>query len=119
MDPEQPTEINAITLLCTDMAKSVAFYETMGLTTTYGGPAEPFTSMRLGTNYVNLTTAEGAPAGFWGRVVVFVPNPDEVYQYARQAGYVPLMAPSDAPWGERYFHIRDPDGHEISFARRL
>jgi uncharacterized glyoxalase superfamily protein PhnB len=29
------------------------------------------------------------------------------------------MAPSDAPWGERYFHIRDPDGHELSFARRL
>jgi len=27
--------------------------------------------------------------------------------------------PADAPWGERYFHILDPDGHELSFARRL
>jgi len=28
-------------------------------------------------------------------------------------------SPDDAPWGERYFHIRDPDGHELSFARPL
>ncbi|MGH8701888.1 MAG: VOC family protein, partial [Burkholderiales bacterium] len=27
--------------------------------------------------------------------------------------------PADAPWGERYFHISDPDGHELSFARPL
>jgi hypothetical protein len=24
-----------------------------------------------------------------------------------------------APWGERYFHIQDRDGHELSFARPL
>ena len=29
------------------------------------------------------------------------------------------MAPADAPWGERYFHVLDPDGHELSFARLL
>jgi hypothetical protein len=23
--------------------------------------------------------------------------------------------PQDASWGERYFHISDPDGHELSF----
>ncbi|MHC4164482.1 MAG: VOC family protein, partial [Planctomycetota bacterium] len=28
-------------------------------------------------------------------------------------------APADAEWGERYFHITDPDGHELSFARPL
>ena len=27
--------------------------------------------------------------------------------------------PRDAEWGERYFHILDPDGHELSFARPL
>ena len=31
----------------------------------------------------------------------------------------PDFAPRDAVWGERYFHITDPDGHELSFARRL
>jgi uncharacterized glyoxalase superfamily protein PhnB len=29
------------------------------------------------------------------------------------------MPPADAPWGERYFQLRDRDGHELSFARRL
>ena len=33
------------------------------------------------------------------------------------AGYTPDTAPADAPWRERYYHIADPDGHEISFAR--
>ena len=27
--------------------------------------------------------------------------------------------PRDAEWGERYFHLTDPDGHELSFARPL
>jgi uncharacterized glyoxalase superfamily protein PhnB len=28
-----------------------------------------------------------------------------------------LDSPQDASWGERYFHMADPDGHELSFAR--
>jgi uncharacterized glyoxalase superfamily protein PhnB len=24
--------------------------------------------------------------------------------------------PRDAEWGERFFHLTDPDGHELSFA---
>jgi uncharacterized glyoxalase superfamily protein PhnB len=35
------------------------------------------------------------------------------------AGLTPETAPADAPWHERYFHILDPDGHELSFAKRL
>jgi uncharacterized glyoxalase superfamily protein PhnB len=27
--------------------------------------------------------------------------------------------PRDAEWGERYFHLTDPDGHELSFARPI
>ncbi len=27
--------------------------------------------------------------------------------------------PRDAAWGERYFHLHDPDGHELSFAKPL
>ena len=38
---------------------------------------------------------------------------------ALAAGYSPDTAPRDAEWGERYFHITDPDGHELSFARPL
>jgi uncharacterized glyoxalase superfamily protein PhnB len=32
------------------------------------------------------------------------------------AGYRPDTSPRDAAWGERFFHLTDPDGHELSFA---
>ncbi|MEE8286768.1 MAG: VOC family protein, partial [Gammaproteobacteria bacterium] len=34
-------------------------------------------------------------------------------------GIRPDTTPRDAEWGERYFHVTDPDGHELSFARPL
>jgi catechol 2,3-dioxygenase-like lactoylglutathione lyase family enzyme len=112
-------EINAITLLVTDMAVSVPFYEDLGFTVTYGGPTAEFTSLRIGTNYVNLSGGEGPPAGFWGRVVFHVDDPDARHARAVRAGHRPEFEPRDAPWNERYFHLRDPDGHELSFARPL
>jgi uncharacterized glyoxalase superfamily protein PhnB len=42
-----------------------------------------------------------------------------MYDRARRAGFTPSTSPTDATWGERYFHILDPDGHELSFARPL
>lgn len=126
---ENRTEINAITLVTVDMAASVAFYEALGLTIAYGGPDEPFSTMRLdpgepgskeiGTNYVNLQHTGETPGTGWGRVILFVPSPDAVYERALDAGYPAMTEPADAPWGERYFHILDPSGHELSFARRL
>jgi len=37
-------------------------------------------------------------------------------------GKTPILnpeSPRDASWGERYFHMPDPDGHELSFARPI
>lgn len=112
-------EINAVTLLVEDMAASVAFYADAGLEPAYGGPEAGFTSLRVGGNYLNLTTGEGPPAGFWGRIVFHVDDPDAVHARLVAAGHEPLTEPADAPWNERYFHVRDPDGHELSFARPL
>jgi hypothetical protein len=36
-------------------------------------------------------------------------------EWSRPA-YRPDTAPRDAEWGERFFHLTDPDGHELSFA---
>ena len=47
------------------------------------------------------------------------PDVDAVYERALAAGLQPSTHPRDAEWGERYFHIFDPDGHEISFAKPL
>lgn len=115
----ETSEINAITFVVTDMAESVRFYADLGFATAYGGPEAEFTSLRIGKNFVNLQLAGHVPGTRWGRVIFHVPSPDDVHAIAIAAGHRPEMAPSDAPWGERYFHIRDPDGHELSFARRL
>jgi len=114
------TEINALTLIVSDMAASVDFYNRLlGLPVVYGGAESTFTSVEFGTNFINLSVGEPPAPGSWGRTVLHVPDPDAVWQTFTNAGWHTETEPADAPWGERYFHVRDPDGHELSFARRL
>lgn len=112
--------ISAVTLFTADMARSVAFYQAVGFTLKYGGPAASFTSFSVGDGFLNVTMGPDAGTfGFWGRAIFYVDDVDAVHATAIAAGYRPSTAPRDAPWGERYFHINDPDGHELSFARPL
>jgi catechol 2,3-dioxygenase-like lactoylglutathione lyase family enzyme len=113
--------ISAVTLLTIDMDRAVRFYHALGFHLLYGGTEAPFTSFRVGAGYLNLQfdPADSARTAIWGRVVFWVEDVDVMYQRALEAHLVPEGAPVDAPWGERYFHIRDPDGHELSFARPL
>jgi catechol 2,3-dioxygenase-like lactoylglutathione lyase family enzyme len=121
-EQDEPVErISAVTLLTVDMNAAVAFYLALGFHLLYGGPADPFTSFRVGDGYLNLQrdTTRRADSLIWGRVVFWVDDVDAMYRRALAARFDPETSPSDAPWGERYFHIRDPDGHELSFARPL
>jgi catechol 2,3-dioxygenase-like lactoylglutathione lyase family enzyme len=118
-DPVQ--SISAVTLMTVDMGKAVSFYQALGFHLVYGGPEARFTSFRVGDGYLNLQLDERRrrSKSVWGRVVLWVEDVDEMHRRALAAGFAPAMSPSDAPWGERYFHLRDPDGHELSFARPL
>jgi catechol 2,3-dioxygenase-like lactoylglutathione lyase family enzyme len=110
--------ISAVTLFTADMARSVRFYRALGFALRYGGEGADFTSFHVGAGYLNV--ARGTPpATLWGRVILYVSDVDGMHARARAAGLVPETAPADASWGERYFHIRDPDGNELSFARPL
>jgi len=116
--PVEIEGISAVTFFTTDMARAVAFYQALGFASVYGGAAASFTSLRAGNGYINL--ARGTPpTTLWGRVILYVSDVDAMYVRAIDAGFSPEMAPSDAAWGERYFHLRDPDGNELSFARPL
>src|SRR5258706_16158181 len=53
---------------------------------------------------------------WWGRVIFYHSDVDSLYASVIAAGYRPDTAPHDAEWGERFFHVTDPDGHELSFA---
>jgi catechol 2,3-dioxygenase-like lactoylglutathione lyase family enzyme len=118
---EPVRSISAVTLVTADMVDAVAFYRALGFHLLYGGPEAAFTSFRVGDGYLNLQLdAAGSPReALWGRVVLWVDDVDAMHRRALAAGFQPQTSPADAPWGERYFHIRDPDGHELSFARPL
>ena len=113
--------LSAVTLATADMARSVRFYETMGFRVVVGGSDATFTTFRAGAGYLNLQLdLEHAPLrSIWGRAIFWVADVDATHAALLAAGFTTEMAPTDVPWGERYFHVRDPSGHEISVARPL
>lgn len=112
------TNINAVTLAVRDMARAVDFYDKLGLEMAYGGGDAGFTSYKLGEDFLNLILAPAHAGNWWGRVIIRVEGVDAIYAELKKQGLEP-DAPRDAEWGERYFHIKDPDGHELSFAQLL
>jgi catechol 2,3-dioxygenase-like lactoylglutathione lyase family enzyme len=112
--------VSAITLATHDMARAVAFYDALGFACAYGGADAAFTSFRAGAGHLNLIAAPANKTwSWWGRAIFYVDDVDAQHARIVAAGLAPDFPPRDAPWGERYFHIRDPDGHELSFARPL
>ena len=110
--------LSAVTVQTPDMARAVAFYRSLGFAVRYGGVQADFTSFVVGPNYLNLMRGAGSrPAQ--GRIIFHVSDVDAMYARALAAGWQPDTRPADAPWGERYFHLSDPDGHRLSFARSL
>jgi catechol 2,3-dioxygenase-like lactoylglutathione lyase family enzyme len=112
--------ISAITLATHDMSRAVQFYRTLGFVLIHGGEETSFTSFQVGTGYLNLIAQPAVRQwSWWGRTILYVSDVDALYQHAVACGLNPDAAPEDAGWGERYFHLTDPDGHELSFARPL
>jgi catechol 2,3-dioxygenase-like lactoylglutathione lyase family enzyme len=113
-------KISAITLATADMPRAVDFYRRLGFEILHGGPEGDFSSFRVGDGYLNLALRPGYEAGKpWGRTIFYVSDVDAMHAAAIAAGLRPDAAPADAPWHERFFHILDPDGHELSFAKPL
>jgi catechol 2,3-dioxygenase-like lactoylglutathione lyase family enzyme len=111
--------LSAITLSTRDMRSAVRFYQALGFALLHGGENESFTSFAAGESFLNLTVETHGPLKWWGRVIIYVSDVDAMYRKALAAGITPIFTPRDAPWNERYFHVSDPDGHELSFARPL
>ena len=118
--------LSAVTLSVGDIARSMRFYESLGFERRPGDAVPGFASYVLGDParpaYLNLLEAPGEPNrafGGWGRVILYVSDVDAFHARLVAAGIAPEFAPTDASWGERYFHVVDPDGHELSFAKPL
>lgn len=125
----RPISLSAVTLTVSDVARSAAFYIALGFAPKPGPAVAGFASFVLGGEdgseskvqacYLNLLEMPHGAVGGWGRAIFYVTDVDAFYAHAIESGATPEFAPRDAPWGERYFHLRDPDGHELAFARPL
>ena len=113
-------KISAVTLKVASMRNSVRFYgDVLGMEIIYGGEDGCFSSLR--TKDVKdpiLNLEQGGPVAHWGRMIFYVADVNAFWAYLRGKGFTP-ETPRDASWGERYFHMSDPDGHELSFARPI
>src|SRR5215471_13981861 len=112
--------ISAVTFRVVNMTESVRFYrDVLGMELLYGGEGTGFSSLRAkDTPSAILNLEQGKPVTRWGRLIFQVTDVDALWNHLNDQGF-DLAIPQDASWGERYFHMADPDGHELSFARPL
>ncbi len=110
--------ISAVTLAVCSMPRSVRFYQRLGFEIVHGGEESRFSSLRCGEAFVNLAADPSYQGHGWGRVIFRVADADEHFAALCSAGLHP-ETPRNASWGERFFHVQDPDGHELSFAALL
>ena len=96
------------------------FYrDVLGMEVIYGGEDAYFSSLRVeDAECPILNLEQGRSATGWGRMVFYVADVDAFWTHLEERGFDPER-PQDASWGERYFHMSDPDGHELSFARPI
>jgi catechol 2,3-dioxygenase-like lactoylglutathione lyase family enzyme len=123
--------ISAVTLLIKNMKTSCSFYSQIpGFKLVYGGSSnDTFTTFEIGEHipkdYLNLeiygTTTNNYARKHFGRIIFHTEDVDKLYLYMKSNSNVSNIIsfedePRDASWGERYFHIREPDGYQLSFA---
>jgi catechol 2,3-dioxygenase-like lactoylglutathione lyase family enzyme len=113
-------KISAVTLRVMNMKASVLFYQNaLGMELLYGGERSSFSSLRSNdSESAILNLEQGDSVSQWGRLIFHVADVDAFWGHLKEKGFDPEI-PRDASWGERYFHMLDPDGHELSFARPL
>jgi catechol 2,3-dioxygenase-like lactoylglutathione lyase family enzyme len=114
------TRLSAVTLATHDMGRSVRFYTALGFEVLHGGESAEFTSLRAGDGFLNLVAQPPQRQwSWWGRVIIHVSDVDAAHRRCLALGAAVEAPPRDAEWGERYVHVSDPDGHQLSLAQPL
>jgi catechol 2,3-dioxygenase-like lactoylglutathione lyase family enzyme len=141
-------KISAVTLIVENMERSCRFYSQVpGFKLAYGSSDDTFTTfeieeeeeehkskmclnLELGIN--NNREPPNHIAGndngwkrqHFGRIIFHTEDVDRLYSYFKNNDSISNLIsfenePTNAAWGERYFHIREPDGYQLSFAEPI
>lgn len=115
----------AVEIVAADLPRTLDFYRLIGLTIPQGDSSHVEVELPGGNRL--LFDTEETIAGFhpeWtpssspGRVVLAfgVSTPadvDALFSRLTDAGHPAIVNPFDAPWGQRYATVADPDGTSI------
>jgi len=114
-------ELNAIGIVSSDLAASIAFYRLLGVDFPEDGEGHIEATLPSGTRF--MLDSEEVITSFrpdWTRetgnqlaLAFECSSPAEVDEFharARAAGFNAENEPWDAFWGQRYAQLRDPDG---------
>jgi len=119
-DRSSSARISALTLATDDLEAAIRFWQRLGFTLEGVFDEGGFATLEgLRGAKLNLVRKRGYRGAWFGRPVIHVADVDSLYQALREDGFRCEAPPRDAPWGERFFHVQDPDGHEIAIARPL
>ncbi|GAB04465.1 glyoxalase [Gordonia amarae] len=123
---------NALSIVVEDMAAALTFYSRCGLSfpdlDAESARSAPHAEAQAGdwrimfdTRAVmaSLDPAWTPPSGGHAMALAFAcatpADVDAVYDSLVGAGAPAVHAPFDAPWGQRYATVRDPDGNTVDF----
>jgi catechol 2,3-dioxygenase-like lactoylglutathione lyase family enzyme len=141
-------KISAVTLIVENMERSCRFYSQVpGFKLIYGSSDDTFTTfeieeekeehkskmclnLELGINNNReppnhiAENDNGRKRQHFGRIIFHTEDVDRLYSYFKNNDSISNLIsfenePTNAAWGERYFHIREPDGYQLSFAEPI
>ena len=123
-------DLNAIGIVSSDVARSIAFYRLLGVDFPEDGEGHIEATLPSGVRL--MLDEEEVIRGFrpdWTRetgnqlaLAFECSSPDEVnelYERVKAAGFDTEKEPWDAFWGQRYAQLRDPDGVPVDLFVRL
>jgi uncharacterized glyoxalase superfamily protein PhnB len=124
-------ELNAIGIVASDMARSIAFYRAVGLDVPEA-PGEGHIDVAMSSGTRLMLDSEETVLSFrpdWTRATgnqvglafecASPAEVDEVYARVTGAGFDGEKEPWDAFWGQRYAQLRDPDGVPVDLYAAL
>jgi len=123
-------ELNAIGIVVSDLARSIAFYRLLGVDFPEHGEGHIEATLPSGTRL--MLDEEAVIKSFrpdWTRetgnqlaLAFECSSPaevDDLYERAKADGFDAEKEPWDAFWGQRYAQLRDPDGVPVDLFASL